>query len=86
VSWFLRSMDVVVCAPRPLRIALPDGVDPPDSRPDLPAVLPRQKRPLNRVPRSPGRPLVERRPAKFLAADRVPEKYSREKGETNGLK
>jgi hypothetical protein len=30
VSWFLRSMDVVVCAPRPLRIALPDGVDPPD--------------------------------------------------------
>jgi hypothetical protein len=29
VSWFLRSIDVVVCA-RPLRIALPDGGDPPD--------------------------------------------------------
>jgi hypothetical protein len=30
VTWFLRSMGVVVCAARALRIVLPGGGDPPD--------------------------------------------------------
>lgn len=65
MSWFLRSMGVVVFAPRPWRIALPGSGDSPDPDqicPYLPAVLPRQQRPVNRAPSIPGRPLVERRP------------------------
>jgi hypothetical protein len=36
---------------------------------------------VNRAPSIPGRSLVDHRPVKFLAADRVPEKYSRGKEE-----
>jgi hypothetical protein len=71
VSWFLRSMDVVVCAARALRIVLPGGGDPPKPRPDLPAVL----------PRSPVGRWSSAAPVKFLVADRVSEKYSRGKEE-----
>jgi hypothetical protein len=78
MSWCVRHGRCASRYPMALTRRTPDQI--------CPAVLPRQKRPLNRVSRSPGRPLVERRPVKFLAADRVPEKYSREKGETNGLK
>jgi hypothetical protein len=83
VSWFLRSMDVVVCAPRPLRIALPGCVDPPEPRPDLPVSARRAT-----APKAPGEPCpLDPRsaagrapsPVKFLAADRVPEKMQQRK-------
>jgi hypothetical protein len=74
-------MDVVVCAARALRIVLPGGGDPPKPRPDLPAVLPRQQRPVNRVPSTPVGRWSSAAPVKFLVADRVSEKYSRGKEE-----
>lgn len=81
MSWFLRGPWVLWCAPRPSHIALPSGGEPPDSRPDLPPVLPHHERPVNPPPRSPVGRWSSATPVKFLAADRVPEKCSRGKEE-----